>query len=150
MHQRNRQARECQCEKETQCDAGALPRHGAQKRRDRDVDCERADDVVEMPLRLVGLERVMTANATLFARQGGVNGAKHPLAIDVEQRRYRFRVWRGGEGLDGARHLGVRWRRHDLSSRATDRGQTKLGIVAVLFVESLDRMGSKRRRNRRA
>src|ERR1700687_5674906 len=85
VHQRNRQASERECEEETQSDAGTLPNHGAQKRRDRDVDHERADDIVEMPLRFVRLERVMTANATLFARQGRIKRAEYPLPIDVEQ-----------------------------------------------------------------
>jgi hypothetical protein len=148
VHERDRQAGKCQREKETEPDAGALPHHGVQKRRDRDVDHECADDVVETPLHLVGLQCVVTANATLFVRHGGIDGAEHPFAIDVEQLGNRFWIWRCREGLDGSGHLGVRWRRQDLASGATDRGQAKLGIVAVLLVEGLDGMGSERRRNR--
>ena len=149
MHQRNRQAGERQCEEETHSDAGTLPHHAAQERRDRDVDHERADDVAEPPLGLAGLQRVMTVHAALFVRHGRINRAEHSFAIDVEQLRYRFRVWRRRDGLDGQSHLEVRWRRQDFASRAADRGQVKIGTIAVLLVESFDGMGPERRRNRR-
>src|SRR5882724_11376314 len=94
MNERNRQARECQCEEETQSDAGTLPHYGMHKGRDRDIDHERADNVVEMPLRFVGLECVMTVNATLFVRDGGINCAEHQFAVDVKQLRDRLWIWR--------------------------------------------------------
>ena len=85
MNKRDRQARKCQSEEETQSDAGALSRYGAQKRRHRDVNHERADNVVEMPLRFIGLENVVTANATLFVRDGRIDCAEHQFPIDIQQ-----------------------------------------------------------------
>ena len=85
MNKRDRQARKCQSEEETQSDAGALSRYGAQKRRHRDVNHERADNVVEMPPRFIGLENVVTANATLFVRDGRIDCAEHQFPIDIQQ-----------------------------------------------------------------
>ena len=101
-----------------------------------------------MPLRLVGLQCVVTADATLFARHRGIGGAERPLAIDIDELRYWIWVWRRGERLDGAGHPGIGRRRQDLASGAADGGQAKIGVVAILLVESLDRMGAERRRNR--
>ena len=85
MNERDRQARKCQSQEETQSDASALPCYGTQKRRHRDVDHKRADNVVEMPLRFIGLESVVTANATLFVRDGRIDCAEHQFAIDIQQ-----------------------------------------------------------------
>jgi hypothetical protein len=85
MNERDRQAHECQGKEETQSDASALPRYGAQKRRHRDVDHERADNVMEMPLRFIGLKGIVTANATLFVRDGRIDRTEHQFAIDIQQ-----------------------------------------------------------------
>src|SRR5882724_3521676 len=85
MNERDRKAPEYQSEEETQSDAGALPCYGTQKGRHRDVDHERADNVVEMPLRLIRLESIVTANATLFLRNGRIDCTEHQFAIDIQQ-----------------------------------------------------------------
>jgi len=59
--------------------------YGPQKGRHWDVDHERADNVVEMPLRLIRLESIVTANATLFVRNGRIDCTKHQFAIDIQQ-----------------------------------------------------------------
>src|ERR1700752_3483313 len=78
----------------------------------------------------------------MFLRDGGIDGAKHLFAIDVEEFVHRFWIWRCREGLDHLGHPRVRWRRHDLSSRAADRAQAKFGIVAGPLVEGFNRMGT--------
>ncbi len=85
VHERNRQARKRQRQEQTEANAGTLPHQGVQEGRHRHVDDERAHDVVEMPLRLVGLQGVMTADATLFPRHRGIDGAEHPFAADVDE-----------------------------------------------------------------
>ena len=85
MNERDRQTRERQCNEESQSDADALPRYGMEKGRDRNVDRERTHKFVEMPLRLVRLQSVMTVNATHFLRETRIDRAEHQFPIDVEQ-----------------------------------------------------------------
>ena len=93
-------------------------------------------------MRFARLQRVVAADATLFLRHGGIDGAKHLFAIDVEQFGYRLWIRRCREGLDHLGHPRVGWRRHDLSSRAADRTQAKIGIVAGPLVKGFDRMST--------
>ena len=92
----------------------------------------------------------MTVDAALFVRDGRIDRAEHLLALDVEQLRHWFWLWRRCDGLERERHLDIRRRRQDLASRAADRGQVEIGTVAVLLVERLDGMGAERSRDRRA
>ena len=84
MNERNRQTRECQCKEESQSEADALPHYGMEKGRNRNVDRERTHKFIEMPMRFVRLESVMTVNATLFLRDTRIDRAEHPFPIDIE------------------------------------------------------------------
>src|ERR1700690_3680509 len=101
-----------------------------------------------MPLRFIGLQRVMTAHAALFLRYGRIDCSECQFSADVEQLGYRFWVWYRCEGSNGLCHSAVRRRRRDFPSRHADRAKAKLGIVAVPLVEGFDRMSPKGRGNR--
>src|SRR5579863_7458203 len=97
-----------------------------------------------MPLRLVWLESVVAANATLLVGDRRVDCTKYQVVVDIKEFRHRFWIWSGCKRLDSCGHFCIGRRRHDLASRTTDRGQTKFGILAILPVERLDRVRAER------
>src|SRR5262249_3543885 len=148
MADREGEARRSQGQEQSETQSCPLKQDAVEKGRSRHVDHKCAHDVVETPLRIHRLERVVTADTALFARQRWINGSKHQLVVYGEKLRLRLWIGLRGKRLDCFRSLSIRWRSNDLTSLSANPTQAKIVVRRCFPVEALDRMGAKRRRDR--
>ena len=87
MEDRDRQANPGEGEEQRERDGMALRLDALQETADRDVDRERAHDIIQAPLEFVRLELIVTIHAALLAGERGIDRAQDLPVVDRRERR---------------------------------------------------------------
>ena len=149
VQDRDRQANSRQRKEKGERDRVALRPDALEEGRNRDVDGERAHDIVQAPLDLVRLELIVTAHAALLVGQRRIDRSQQLPVVDGRERGSRAAVRGRGERLDHVGHRRVDGRRRDVAARTPDPAQDQRAVLAKLLVEAFDRMGAERGRDGR-